>query len=371
MAFKPMTRRDFLATGVLGVGALGPARGLVSTEPATARGPERSVILLLLVGGPSQLETFDPKPEAPADIRGPFSSIATRVPGIRVCEHLPLMAARMDRLALVRSVYHESAPIHETGFQLVQTGRICRAGSTHPHFGSVVARLAGEAHDGSSPFAIVPGPIAGTGIDIPHGQSSGWLGARYEPLYHSACDGLDYGPSQFGRSCLTARRLIEAGVRVVTVNMYDTVFDRVSWDCHGTAPFATLADYAREVLPTFDQVFSRLIDDLERRGRLESTLVIAAGEFGRTPRVNVAGGRDHWPGVWSVVFAGGGVRGGQVIGASDAHASEPRDRPVTPADLVATIFASLGINPAETLGRSDGPSDELVEKGEPISELFQ
>ena len=128
-------------------------------------------------------------------------------------------------------------------------------------------------------------------------------------------------------------------MRLVTVNMFDTVFNRVTWDCHGSAPFSTLDDYRRELLPTFDQAFAALIDDLERRGRLATTLVVAAGEFGRTPRLNASGGRDHWPGVWSVVLAGGGVRGGQVVGASDGHAAAPADRPVTLPDLLATLVS--------------------------------
>ncbi len=167
-----------------------------------------------------------------------------------------------------------------------------------------------------------------------------------------------------------ARRLVESGVRVVTVNMFDTVFNRVTWDCHGAAPFSTLDDYARELLPAFDCAFTALIDDLERRGRLETTLVIAAGEFGRTPRINASGGRDHWPGVWSVVLAGGGICGGQVVGASDALAGAPVDRAVTPADLLATIYHSLGIDASQSLTRPDGGSYRLVEDGVVIRELF-
>ncbi len=139
------------------------------------------MILLLLVGGPSQLETWDPKPDAPSDVRGPFRSIATCCPGVRISEHLPRLASRMDRVALVRSVYHDAAPIHETGQQLLQTGRLCRAGEEHPHVGSVVARLKG-ARRGLPPFAILPGPIANTGVDIPHGQSAGWLGNCVQPI---------------------------------------------------------------------------------------------------------------------------------------------------------------------------------------------
>lgn len=376
-----ISRRGFLWASGLGLtsgGVAFPALGSLSGSGAM---PERSVILLLLVGGPSQLETFDPKPGAPAEVRGPFGSIATRIPGVRVSEHLPRLAARLDRVALVRSVHHDAAPIHETGHQLLQTGRLCRAGEEFPHFGSVVARISG-ARRGISPTVILPGPIASTGVDIPHGQSAGCLGTSFDPSFlgadRLACGLADesdrtrdaYGRTAFGQSCLVARRLVESGVRVVTINMFETVFGRVTWDCHGASPFSTFDDFAREVLPTFDRAFAALLDDLERSGRLDTTLVIAAGEFGRTPRINASGGRDHWPGVWTVALAGGGIRGGQVVGASDAHAAEPADRPVTPADLLATIYASLGIDHRSHIMTADGRSIRLVEDGRPIRELF-
>jgi hypothetical protein len=421
-----VTRRDFLRAGGIGLGSLGMCMPAWDPRAGCEAKSDRSIILLLLVGGPSQLETWDPKPDAPSDVRGPFRSIATRCPGVRISEHLPRLAARMDRLAIVRSVHHDAAPIHETGHQLLQTGRLCRAGEEHPHLGSVVARLHG-AKSGLPPFAVLPGPIEKTGVNIPHGQSAGWLGSVYDPFHLTAdpaspdydprsaldrarrflddlviqdrsssqavarageplwcrtggnafdlpqeCDLVReaYGRNTFGQSCLLARRLVEAGSRVVTVNMFETVFNRVTWDCHGAAPFSALDDYAGLLLPVFDQAFAALIDDLQRRGRLETTLVLAAGEFGRTPRLNAAGGRDHWPGVWSVAFAGGGVRGGQVIGSSDAQAGSPVDRPVTPQDLLATMYHSLGIDPAQYLPRLDGDSRALVEDAAPIRELF-
>jgi uncharacterized protein (DUF1501 family) len=163
---------------------------------------------------------------------------------------------------------------------------------------------------------------------------------------------------------------VESGVRVITVNMFETVFNRVTWDCHGAAPFSTLDDYANELLPVFDRAFTALLDDLEQRGRLETTLVVAAGEFGRTPRLNASGGRDHWPGVWSVALAGGGIAGGQVVGATDAQAGAPADRPVTLPDLLATIYHSLGIDGTQALSRPAGQSHRLVENGEPVLELF-
>ena len=175
-------RRDLLRMGGLGLGWLGMGQPILAAGAgAPAPAGDRSIILLLLAGGPSQLETWDPKPDAPSEVRGPFGSIATRCPGVRISEHLPRLAMRMDRLAIVRSVHHEEAPIHETGFQLLQTGRLCRAGEQAPHFGSVVALAAG-ASNGLPASVLVPGAIRSTGIDIPHGQTSGWLGTEYEPL---------------------------------------------------------------------------------------------------------------------------------------------------------------------------------------------
>ena len=166
----------FPARGGVGLGSLGFSLAELSAqEPAGSRA-DRSVILIMLVGGPSQLETWDPKPEAPSEVRGPFRSIATRVPGVRISEHLPRVAARMDRVALVRSVHHDEAPIHETGHQLLQTGRLCGPGDEHPHLGAVAARLQGSRAE-LPPFTVIPGPITNTGVRISHGQSAGWLGS--------------------------------------------------------------------------------------------------------------------------------------------------------------------------------------------------
>ncbi len=152
--------------------------------------------------------------------------------------------------------------------------------------------------------------------------------------------------------------------------MFDTVFNQVTWDCHGGAPFSTLDDYRRVLLPDLDRAFSALIVDLDRRGLLQSTLVVAAGEFGRTPRLNSAGGRDHWPGVWSIAMAGAGIRGGQVLGRSDAHAAYPADRPVTPQDVLASIYHTLGVDPGRYLPRRGGQPFPPVEGAQPIPELF-
>jgi uncharacterized protein (DUF1501 family) len=181
-----------------------------------------------------------------------------------------------------------------------------------------------------------------------------------------------YGRNTFGQSCLLARRLVEHGVRLVTVNMFDTVFNEITWDCHadGGSLAVNLNDYKETLCPMFDLAYTALLEDLKQRGVLDNTLVVAMGEFGRTPQLNPRGGRDHWPGVWSVLFAGAGVRGGQVIGASDRTGAEPRDRPITPAEIAATVYKGLGIDLNTRLPGPDSRPMPLVE-AEPVDELFR
>jgi uncharacterized protein (DUF1501 family) len=440
-----LSRRDFLRVGALTAGAAGLSLAdLARLHGADSTRKDINCIILFLIGGPSQLDTWDPKPEAPDEVRGPFHSISTKVPGIRISEHFPLMARMADRYAILRSVHHKSAPIHETGHQLMQTGRLFQAGKEYPHYGSVVSHLRGPRAKGVLPFSIVPGPIVSTGVSVSHGQSAGFLGKEHDPVYplHSGDDlvirvngdesldparlpsrnafltALDqaectldqlanqrainapserafasilssggkkafefteenenlrtrYGWNTFGQSCLLARRLIEQGVRLVTVNMFDTVFNQVTWDCHadgGSLP-TTLVDYRDILCPMFDAAYTALLEDLGQRGLLEQTLVVATGEFGRTPHLNPRGGRDHWPGVWSILFAGAGVRGGQVIGSSDALGAEPNDRPISPSEVAASIYHGLGINPKTCLTGPDNQSIPLAD-ADPIAELF-
>jgi uncharacterized protein (DUF1501 family) len=394
-----LTRRDFLRAGALGAGAVGLT--LADLLPAAGAGgrSDLNCILLFLVGGPSQLDTWDLKPDAPAGIRGPFRPTATNVPGIQISEHFPRMARMADRYALIRSVHHDSAPIHETGHQLMQTGRLSRQGHDHPHYGAALSYLRGSQND-VPPFVVLPAPIGNTGVSVSHGQTAGYLGAAHEPFFlrgdaagcftiadnrgtvvdparlkgrHDLLGAVDdahraydaeplhshdaqdrafqtlfssttkrafdvaaekdelrsrYGMDTFGQSVLLARRLVEHGVRLVTVNMFDTVFNEITWDCHadGGALATRLDDYRDTLCPMFDRTYTALLEDLQDRGLLDTTLVVALGEFGRTPQLNSRGGRDHHPGVWTVLFAGSGVRGGQVIGASDAHGAEPKDR---------------------------------------------
>jgi hypothetical protein len=370
--------------------------------------------VLFLVGGPSHIDTWDPKPDAMAEVRGPFRPIRTTVPGIHLCENFPRMAAMADRFALVRSVYHGEAAIHETGQQLLQTGKLGRGDLEYPHYGATISHLRGRARQGHPPFVVVPGPIANTGVNLDHGQGAGFLGADHNPTFLGVAaapcanqtpesvapcteerltappralqprplaahdQGQEhlrvrkpYGSSTFGQSCLLARRLIEQGARLVTVNMFDTVYNRITWDCHahGGVLGTTLDDYRTTLCPMFDEAYTALLEDLSQRGMLETTLVVAMGEFGRTPRLNARGGRDHWPGVWTILFAGGGIRGGQVIGASDRTGAEPQDRPVTPAEVAATVYHALGV-PADTrLPAKDGRLVPLIDAA-PVHELF-
>jgi hypothetical protein len=396
-----LTRRDFLHAGALAPLGLGLSSLVSTARGATAR-RDVNCILLFLVGGPSQLDTWDMKPDAPEEIRGPFQPIATNVPGIQISEIFPRLATTMDQVALVRGVHHDAAPVHDTGHQLLQTGRLFSHGIEHPHIGSVVAKLNGSRGDMPA-HVLLPRPIGPTGGSMPHGQTGGYLGREFDPLVFDADsstggfqipdrptsgssrpvrEALDlkgepdnlrdrYGRNRFGQNCLTARRLVERGVRFVTVNMYETVFNEVTWDSHGSAPFSSMESYRNEVGPTFDNAYTSLLDDLRRRGLLESTMVLAFGEFGRTPRINPAGGRDHHPGCWTVLLAGGPIRGGQAVGSSDEIAAAPRDRPVSPVELAATVYQGLGLSLDTELPGPDGQPIRLVDQGvKPVHELF-
>lgn len=376
------TRREFLHTGGLASLSLSSAVPVLraASQPPQVRATR--CIFLNLLGGPSQLETFDPKPQAPSDVRGPFQAIATSEPGVYFSEVLPELAKRAHRLAVIRSVYHEAAPIHETGLQLLQTGWLAHTGVQHPHFGAVLDWIAG-ADDSEHSSVILPRELGNLGIrKISRGQSSGYLGPVWDPVVDFQADGplqgratsaerSRYGNSALGRSCLSARQWIEKGARAVTVNMFSSVFHQVTWDAHanGRDLPATLGDYRQQLCPLLDQVLSALLDDLEERGLLQETLVVAAGEFGRSPRFNACGGRDHWPRCWSVVMAGAGISGGAVVGGSDAQGAEPVDRPVHASAIPATIFYAMGIHPRLNLLPGEDYSLPLVE-ADPLLELW-
>lgn len=385
----PPTRRQFLAAA----GAVGATAALGMSAPSRSRlAPTAdSVIFLMLTGGPSQLDTFDPKPDAPSDVRSPFAAVPTKVPGLHLTELFPKMAGIADKFALVRSVHHTDAPIHEVGFQWVNTGRLFRDGPEWPSVGSVHCTLNGvRTPTGHERHYVAPDTNVDTGVDVGRGYGPGFLGEKVgfqgdlgrncpddaealEMFRRNGWTSDRYPFTAFGQNCLGAFRSVERSPgRFIHVNQFSTVFDRPSWDCHATygGPLScSLADYRDTVAPSFDAAFTQLVTDLDQRGLLDRTLVVATGEFGRTPKFNCNGGRDHWPGVWTAVFAGGGVKGGRVIGASDAIASEPKDRPVHAADIPATIFHALGIGPDATIPGPSG-SPVLAYTGRPIGELF-
>jgi uncharacterized protein (DUF1501 family) len=353
----PLSRREFLKVGAVSAASMALPH-LASATPTDHR-PEVNCIFLFLTGGPSHLDTWDPKPNAPSEVRGPFKPIRTNVPGIFLSENFPRMAERADRFALMRSVYHDAPPIHETGQQLLQTGHLCRGGIEYPNIGSAIAFLTGA----NEPLMF--GEIRRTGVSITHGQSAGFLGKTHDPT------ALKRNILSLEDQYRVGRRLLCQQHRTLTVNMFETVFNEVTWDCHadGGSLASNLDDYKNTLCPMFDQAYTALLDDLEQSGLLETTLVVAAGEFGRTPYINARGGRDHWPGCWTVLMAGGGVRGGQVIGASDRIGAEPRDRPVHAAEVAATIYHALGVDPSTRLPGPEGRALPLVE-GRPVMELF-
>lgn len=392
-----VSRRDFLRVGGLSVLGLSASERLARQQALAAAAGKgkglRRCIFVLMTGGASHLETFDPKPNAPAEFRGPFKAISTAISGVQFSETLPLLAQRADRLTVLRSLSHNAAPIHETGQQLIQTGRLARGGTHPPSLGSLVARLLGPRNNLPA-YAVLPRPLGHTGVSMWQGQEAGVLGSDYDP-WNVSLDSTGvseditpemsgarnasgepehvrrlYGDTEFGQSCLMARRLVERGVRFVTVNMFDRLDNRVTWDCHANDHWSPggLYDYRDTICPDFDRGLSALLDDLAQRGLLQETLVVAVGEFGRTPRVNDRGGRDHWPGVWSAVLAGGGIPGGTVVGASDFHGSIPADRPVHPAELAATILHSLGLDSTSQLSLAEDRQLTLAD-GEPIREL--
>jgi hypothetical protein len=444
-----LTRRDFLHAG-----ALAPLGfGLPQFFATTARAGDRkrsddgvNCIMLFLVGGPSHIDTFDPKPNAPAEVRGPFKPMATKAPGVQITEIFPRTATHTDKFSLIRSVYHTATAVHDTGHQMMQTGRLFQGGIEYPHIGCALGYLKGGR--GELPaHVLLPRPIGRTGGNLPHGHAAGFLGKPYDPFilnadpstpnfkvpdllppeYLSAVraerrqklrDTIDgtvrafetspaakqmddnfslayrlmsspaaraafaldqepaavrdrYGRTRFGQCCLMARRLIEAGVRFVTVNMFETVFDEITWDIHGSRPFTDITEMAKLVAPNFDQAFSALLEDLSNRGLLSNTIVTAMGEFGRTPKINPAGGRDHHPGVWSILMGGGPIRGGRVIGESDELGYIPKTRPVNPAEVAATIYKGLGLDPHKELPGPQGRPIPLADfNAQPIDELF-
>jgi uncharacterized protein (DUF1501 family) len=366
------SRRRLLQGAALGLAAAAlPAREAIAAEAD----PERNLIFILCGGGPSQLETWDPKPDAPAEVRGPFGAIDTPVAGFRVSETLPRLARLAPHFSVIRSLHTDEPALHEICWQLAHTGRRFNAMEI-PHYGAALAAL--RPHGPTPPFVVLPQPLLGAGLALPHGQGAGALGSRFDSANAEDADvtrAADvsresettqerYGKAAFGRSCLAARRLVERGTRCVVVNQFPALFHEWSWDCHALPDLPTrVIDLKDRVCAPFDRAVSALIQDLRDRGLYENTLVCCLGEFGRTPEINTRGGRDHWTGCWSAMLGGGGIPGGQVIGASDARGAEPVERPVTPADLAATIYQALGVASTTAVALETGERFGLVDAG--------
>jgi hypothetical protein len=420
-----VTRRDVLRVG--GISAFGLGLGdlaqlsIARARAAELKGTARSCILIWLDGGPSHLETFDVKPEAPAEVRGPLSAIPTAVAGLRFSECLPRTAGIADQLTVIRSV---TSPLGEHNFatHYLLTGYRPSPALEYPAIGSTVAHLRSGADSILPANIAVPDYRVGGGRLTGHGYLpaatqpfslgsdpakpgfqvrdlefyTGLSGARMarRKAFLNRLDGLSetletggdspsdpvfeqafrlisapearqafdlsdepaslrarYGGRTIGASCLLARRLVERGVPFVTVN------DR-GWDTHDNLYTRLKEGYtgAKDpvgLIPSLDLALSALVTDLRERGLLERTLVLVMGEFGRTPKLNTSGGRDHWPRVFSVVMAGGGVPGGLVLGSSDATGESPQERPVSPADIAHTVYRLLGIDPAHALHTAD------------------
>ncbi len=389
MSHTNPTRRDFIratAAGAAGLALSQTASG--GLRPPLALGSAKSCIFINMVGGPAHLDTFDPKPDAPSDVRGPFRPIQTKTLGVHVSELFPELAKLTDKFTLIRSMHHNAPPVHECGFQLLNTGRLFRDGPEWPSVAKVMSYLQCiPPTDLLRRNYVAPRPEIETGIQVGKGFGPGFLAGRVaEQTCGVNCPddasvafwlergwGSDeYGLTAFGQNCFgAAKSVAKYAGRFLTLNQFSTVFDSPSWDCHadGGSLRTTLNDIRDTVAPSFDTAFARLLTSLEERGLLESTLVVATGEFGRTPKLNSNGGRDHWAGCWTALVAGGGVKGGRIIGRSDRTGSEPADRPVSPQELVSSIFHALGVPRDATIPGPDG-APVAVYPGAPVAELF-
>ncbi len=420
-----LTRRDFIRVGslaALGLTLPGLLEAHADTIGGAARKQDVACILLWMGGGPSHIDTFDPKPDAPQEIRGAFGAIPTNVSGIRISEHLPKLAQQMDKFSILRSVTSPDTT-HETATHYLLTGYPFNPAVEYPGYGAVVAREKGFKNS-MPPYAMFGSPPNGHG-------GGGYMGTVYNPFliggdpndshfsvndvsppagvdrirlerrrvlrqaldnwqrdketagkstqamdefYARAYDLVtspsakkafdlkqesdklrdEYGRNGFGQSCLLARRLVEAGVRCITINYG-------GWDTH-TDNFSALKN---NLLPPLDAGYAALLKDLKLRGMLDTTLVVWMGEFGRTPRVNAAAGRDHWSGVLGVC-----IKTGQVVGASNERAETPKDRPIRVEDVAATIYKAMGVDyEKEYLSPQQRPL-KINYDGTPITELF-
>ncbi len=455
------SRRNIVKASMAGIAGLTLPNLLRAQSQALASGKssprKKSLILLWMTGGPSQIDTWDPKPDRPFQNRGPFGTIETKLPGVRICEHLPLQAAMLDKFTIIRSVdarssNHEPNMVFQTG-NLDAEPRTNREASRYPAIASIVAKHRGANHPGMPPYV-------GFYRSPSHIAFGGYLGQQYDPfqgnlasklpiydlvgtdtgrstqaelfqfpkglhfdrlanrrallkeldsirrdidlsgtmsstdafqqqavdllLGEKARDAFDltleptssrdrYGKHLWCQQALLARRLVEAGVTFVTIDLsYHTASG--TWDNHGDniPPYGGISKGLRPLLPLYDHLVTTLVSDLEERGLLEDVLVLSMGEFGRTPNMGTQGstdGRDHWPNVMSMAMAGGGLRHGQVIGATEKDGGSIRERPVTPGDLAATIYRYFDVPLTTQYVDHQGRPRNVVDHGKPIAEL--
>ncbi len=455
-----LSRRNMLKAGLAGLAGLSLPDLLRRRARAASAGRDaadgKSVILLWMTGGPSHIDTWDPKPDRPLENRGPFGTRATKLPGVRICEHLPRMAAMLERFTLIRSVdarhsNHEPNMVFQTG-NTEAAPRINPRGRMYPAIGSIVAKLRGPNHPGMPPYIAFMKSRT-------HLAFGGYLGKQYDPfiadqaarlpIYSNvgvdsgrmteadlfrlplgitqerihqrrtlvrdfdqlrsdldasgAMEAMDrygqqavelvvgrraqaafdlsrepdrvrqrYGKHLWCQQALLARRLVEAGAAFVTLDLsYHPASG--TWDTHGDniPPYGGISKGLGPLLPLFDHLVTTLVGDLAERGMLDNVLVLAMGEFGRTPRMGTQGssdGRNHWPVVMSMAAAGGGLRHGQVIGATEKDGGAIKERPITPGDLAATIYHHMGVPLDATYADTSGRPRYVVENGRPIRE---
>ena len=438
-------RRSLLKAGLAGMAGLtlpglleAREQSLTGTRKASPR--QKSVILIWMTGGPSQIDTWDLKPQAPIEIRGPFSPIATALPGVQICEYLPLQAAMLDKMTLIRSVdcrfsNHEPNMVMQTANRDAEP-RTNREADKFPALASIIARQRLENVPDMPPYVVLNmksrshvawggylghayDPFLGNDVaslfSLPGGLTADRLQSRRQLTSDldrlrrdldlsgsmeasnrftqqavnmvtgtSARQAFDlsqepeairqrYGDHEWCRQALLARRLVEAGVSFVTIDLSHHGASG-TWDTHGDniPPYGGIWNGLRPLLPVFDRLLTTLVSDLGERGLLDDVLVLAMGEFGRTPKIGTQGssdGRDHWPIVSSMTVAGGGFRHGQVIGATERDAGQIQERPVTPGDLAATLFQHMGVPQEVSYLDNRGRPRMVIDQGKPIIEL--
>jgi hypothetical protein len=453
------TRRNLLKAGLAGLAGVSLPGLLRARDGSGGPGKNQSVILLWMAGGPSQIDTLDPKPDRPPENRGPFGVTRTKLPGVLVCEHLPKLAGLLDRFTVIRSVdcrhsNHEPNTVMQTA-NLLAEARTNPEARSYPAIASLVAKFKGANHPAAPAYAAFmrsrshlafggflgkpfdpflaneaaklpvydlvgrdTGKVsAGAAFELPVGVTPGRLAERQSLLrnfdrlradidasgsmaalgkYEQQAvamltsgrvrDALDptkepaavrdrYGKHLWCQQALLARRLVEAGCAFVTLDLsYHTASG--TWDTHGDniPPYGGIRKGLAPLLPLFDHLITTLVTDLEQRGLLDSTLVIAMGEFGRTPQLGTQGstdGRNHWPYVMSMLLAGGGLKHGRVIGSTEKDGGQIKERPVTPGDLAATIYRHFGMPPDLTYTDPTGRLHNLLPHGgDPVRELF-